>query len=944
MKKRLFSGLLAAVMLLTTAFAAGSDAAAEQQNTSGTTLTFAVTLPDQMDTDQMEDGMVEQVRTVLEGRLEQLALSDAQITFPDDRKTVIVTLPDGTDTAPADVAAFLSQTNALSIVDANGQIALTSADVLSAEVEQPAEADGAPVYISLTPTSDAQAALAALGEDDALSVTLDGEAVGETVSYDADNTVLNLTGGFDLNAAKLYVARIMAGTLPVTLTLTGETQPEQPEEPEQPVEPAFPDIVGHWAENALNTAVNMGLLKGTDGKMLPDNPVKRSEAIIMLNRALGANVVDNTSGLSNTLSNAWYAADLGKAIHLGLIDANDSRNFDAAATRAEAFELLARAFVFDRAESGADELSAFTDISSMTAAQQQAAAALVSAGVINGVTDTTLAPQATLTRAQFVTMITRVANQILAPQEETADAETAAETEESADTDTEESPAENTEADAGTDTETTAPLTGHSILAYPEYTVSNTELNGDLIFATAAQNTTLDAVTAHDRVVLKGAENAKLNVQNGSYLSTLAIDPAGTADVTLSEDSSTSTLVIAGKGSTVNYSGHASNIEITASGRTINLYELQADTVTIIGSNNTIMADGSIGSVAINGGAKNNKLTLNGMVDNLLVAGVGTTVDGNGKAATVDIRAVNCTVSIQADSMIENIDPGLTGVTLSMGVPDKVKAGGSLVTQVTFQGVTEPKICSAQWYKNGKPMANYRNDSFELTANAVSRITTTFTFTKDMDTSVTMGFKLTYENPSTGEIEERYVEKTVPIENYSDEWYYQRDVNRVLNLVSSTYRGNYTTSYAVNNDYKPYEKEVWVNAKGYSSKTQYLVWINRAYQHVNVFQGSKGNWKLIKSFLVGTGAASTPTPTGLTTVSYKSAGGWTTSTYTVRPVVGFYPGTGYAFHSRLCYPSTDTEYDFSAGYPVSHGCVRMYKNDIKWIYNNIPVGTTVAIF
>ena len=326
------------------------------------------------------------------------------------------------------------------------------------------------------------------------------------------------------------------------------------------------------------------------------------------------------------------------------------------------------------------------------------------------------------------------------------------------------------------------------------------------------------------------------------------------------------------------------------------------------------------------------------------MAGVGTTVDGKGKATTVDIRAVNCTVSIPADSMIENIDPGLTGVTLSMGVPDKVKAGGSLVTQVTFQGVTEPKICSAQWYKNGKPMSGYSNDSFELTADAASRITTYFTFTKDMDTSVTMGFKLTYENPSTGEIEEKYVEKAVPIENYSDEWYYQRDVNRILNLVSSTYRGNYTSSYAINNDYQTYEKEVWVNAKGYSSKTQYLVWINRAYQHVNVFQGSKGNWKLIKSFLVGTGAASTPTPTGLTTVSYKSAGGWTTSTYTVRPVVGFYPGTGYAFHSRLCYPGTDTEYDFSAGYPVSHGCVRMYKNDIKWIYNNIPVGTTVAIY
>ena len=130
----------------------------------------------------------------------------------------------------------------------------------------------------------------------------------------------------------------------------------------------------------------------------------------------------------------------------------------------------------------------------------------------------------------------------------------------------------------------------------------------------------------------------------------------------------------------------------------------------------------------------------------------------------------------------------------------------------------------------------------------------------------------------------------------------------------------------------------------YSSNTNYLVWINRAYQHVNVFTGSKGNWKLTKSFIVGTGAASTPTPVGVTTVSYKLKAGWTTGTYTVRPVVGFYPGTGYAFHSRLCYPGTSTEYDFSSGYPVSHGCVRMKHNDINWIYNNVPIGSTVVIF
>ena len=908
MKKRVLSGLLAAILLLTTAFAAGGDAVTTAETTAGT-LTFAVTLPEQMDTDQMEDGIVEQVRTVLESRLEQLALSDAQITFPDDRKTVIVTLPEGAD-APDDLAAFLTQPNVLSITNADGTVALTSADVTAAEAGLSEAETGA--YIQLTLSSDAQTALETLTEEYTLTVTLDGESLGETATYDAESGLLTLPGGLDLGTAKLYVARITAGTLPVTLTLTDEGQPEEPEEP---VEPTFPDIAGHWAEDALNTAVEMGLINGVDDRMLPNNAVKRSEALVMLNRALGATIVDDTSGLTGTSSNAWYAEDLGKAIHLGLIDKNNSRNFDTAATRAEAFEWFASAFVFNRAEAGEDALSAFTDTGSMTAAQKQAAAALVSEGIVNGMTATTLEPQSTLTRAQFVTMITRVADEIIASQ-----------------------------AEGETEEEAPAPITGGTIFAAPETVIENTALSGDLIFSAPTQKVTLDAVTAHDRVALKGTEAAEVNLSNASSLGLLALDPAGTANVSLTDNSTVDTLVVAGEGGTVNYAGAADTVEIVASNRTINLYSFSADTVIITGSDNTIVVDGAVGSVAINGGAKNNHLTLNKSVDNLLVAGVGSTVDGKGKAGSVDIRAVDCNVSITADSMVENIDAGLTGVSLTMSVPDKVKAGGSLTTTVTVSGVSESKVCVAQWYKDGKAMANYRNDSFQLTEGASSSIKTDFTFTKDMKLSVTMGFKLLYDNPSTGETEELYVEKTVPIENYSDEWYYQRDVNRVLNLVSSTYRGNYTSSYAINGDYKNYEKEVWINAKGYSSKTQYLIWVNRAYPHANVFQGSKGNWKLIKSFLVGIGAPGTPTPTGVTTVSYKSAGGWTTSTYTVRPVVGFYPGTGYAFHSRLCYPGTDTEYDFSAGYPVSHGCVRMYKNDIKWIYNNIPVGTTVVIY
>ena len=897
MKKRVLSGLLAVMMLLSTAFAAGEGAvAAEEDPSAGTVLTFTAA-------DQMTDDAAEQVRTVLEHRLDQLNLAGAAVSFPDDRQTVLVTLPAGTDTDG--VAEFLAWENELAFTDADGKVWLTGADVSESSL---GFADDQTPYIQVSFTEEGEETFTeALDTASELTVTMDGEEIAQVTADNAgENGGCTLTGSFTEDEARLFVARIAAHTLPVALTPVSSTE-EQPAEPEQPATPAFPDIAGHWAEDALNRAVSLGLLNGVDGKMLPDNAVKRSEAIVILNRALGADVADNTSGLTGTPQNAWYVNDLGKAIHLGLIDANDSRNFDTASTRAEAFELLARAFAYDRAEAAEDELSVFTDTNNMTDAQRHAAAALVAAGIVNGETATTLNPQGQLTRAQFVTMLLRIIGTFPADTAETAQP-------------------------------------GGTLVTAAEAALTDTQSNSDYIFACDTTAIKIDGATLGGRVVLKGGEAVELTAGNNSSIAVLAADPAGTAYITLDDDSSVVTLVIAGTGGAVSFDGAAANIEITASGRTIDLSGMEADTLTVTGSGNTIVVDDSIQAVAVNGGAKNNTLTLNTSVDTLLVAGVGTRVDGSGKADTVDIRAINCEVSIDSNSTTENIDKGLDGVSIQIGVPEKVLPGGSLLTQVSFTGVTEDKICSAQWYQDGEPIANYGNDHFELTAGKVSNHTTYFTFTKDMKTSVTMGFKLTYDNPSTGETEEVYAEKTVPIENYSDEWYYERDVNRVLNLVSSVYAGNYTTAYAVNGDYSQTEKEIWINAKGYSSNTQYLLWINRAYQHVNVFQGSKGNWKMIKSFLVGTGAAGTPTPTGLTTVSYKSAGGWTTGTYTVRPVVGFYPGTGYAFHSRLCYPGTDTEYDFSAGYPVSHGCVRMYKSDIQWIYNNIPVGTAVVIF
>ncbi|MBR2668076.1 MAG: L,D-transpeptidase family protein [Oscillospiraceae bacterium] len=169
------------------------------------------------------------------------------------------------------------------------------------------------------------------------------------------------------------------------------------------------------------------------------------------------------------------------------------------------------------------------------------------------------------------------------------------------------------------------------------------------------------------------------------------------------------------------------------------------------------------------------------------------------------------------------------------------------------------------------------------------------------------------------------------------------DVATILSQITSTYQGNYTVAYAENHDFSPAVKELFVNYKGYSSNTGYLVWVNRQYQHVYVFTGSKGNWTLHRTMLCGTGKSSTPTPVGVFRTTYKQPG-WYDPTYTVYHVTRFYGG-GYAFHSQTYYPHGSKVLQGNViGYPCSHGCVRMYIADAKWFQDTIPAGTTVVVY
>ncbi len=149
---------------------------------------------------------------------------------------------------------------------------------------------------------------------------------------------------------------------------------------------------------------------------------------------------------------------------------------------------------------------------------------------------------------------------------------------------------------------------------------------------------------------------------------------------------------------------------------------------------------------------------------------------------------------------------------------------------------------------------------------------------------------------------------------------------------------SYAENYSIAKRYSKSVKEAYVNkTKKLSSNTNYLIWISHYTQQVTIFKGSKGNWTVYKVMDTATGKHSSRSPLGVTHVTYKEAK-WQ-YTYTYESYVTHYNGRN-SFHTRVHYNGGGYA-DATINKPASHGCARLYDSDAKWIYNNIPKGTTV---
>lgn len=174
------------------------------------------------------------------------------------------------------------------------------------------------------------------------------------------------------------------------------------------------DYSQHWAKTAITKWQDYGIVKGyEDQSFRPNNNITRAEFAAIISRVFD---LAETRGADTYLDlvlegNKWYAAPIQKVSSAGLMHIEgDYFNPNQLMTREEAAYSIARAY--EMTAEGTPNL-VFTDSSQISDWARDAVSTLTKVKYINGNPDGSFRPQGTLTRAELVTMLENITQQLI---------------------------------------------------------------------------------------------------------------------------------------------------------------------------------------------------------------------------------------------------------------------------------------------------------------------------------------------------------------------------------------------------------------------------------------------------------------------------------------------------------------------------------------------------
>lgn len=171
-------------------------------------------------------------------------------------------------------------------------------------------------------------------------------------------------------------------------------------------ETTYSDVAGHWAQAAILRWSDYGVLQGSEGKFSPNGTLTRGQMAVILSRLLNLPAAPS-AGFTDVAPDAWYADGINRCAAAGILQGSEGKAMpEDPITREQAMVMLCRALGIAAEDVGA--LVAFSDVSLVSDYARPYVAALVKAGVVKGDANGLLNPLSKITRAEIVTMIDRL--------------------------------------------------------------------------------------------------------------------------------------------------------------------------------------------------------------------------------------------------------------------------------------------------------------------------------------------------------------------------------------------------------------------------------------------------------------------------------------------------------------------------------------------------------
>lgn len=162
----------------------------------------------------------------------------------------------------------------------------------------------------------------------------------------------------------------------------------------------YSDVGGHWANTAITTWSDRGVIQGWNGQFNPDHNITRGDMAVIIDKIMGYSAkAENTY---TDLPQAYYTDAVLKLAKTGVMQGygNALRPTDTI-TREESVVMLARAFGIE-ANAGA---TAFADDAKISSWAKGSIAAFASDKYVNGRPGNQFAPQGNITRAETVKVL-----------------------------------------------------------------------------------------------------------------------------------------------------------------------------------------------------------------------------------------------------------------------------------------------------------------------------------------------------------------------------------------------------------------------------------------------------------------------------------------------------------------------------------------------------------